>query len=249
MPVIEFDQVTFHYEETRRGIVDVCLSIEAGEFVLIVGPNGSGKTTLLRHMNGLLLPDAGIVKVEGRSVSEDMMGARQAVGMVFQDSDSQIVGDTVAEDVMFGPQNLGFDQSEIHRRVLDALATVGMTDFSEHRTSALSGGEKRRLAIAAVLAMAPKVLVFDEPFSDLDYFGVRQILRQIVDLHAAGYTILLTTHDLEKVIGHADRLIIMKDGRIVRDGPAAGLLKEVEKFGVREPCASRFGAGAASWLI
>jgi biotin transport system ATP-binding protein len=248
MDIIEIQRLTYRYDDTRRGVEDIHFSIQRGEFVVIVGPNGSGKTTLLRHLNGLLTPDSGSVHIDGMDVMENIADARQMVGMVFQDADSQIVGETVWEDVSFGPENLGLDRKEIDCRVSRALDAVGLGGASEQRTYTLSGGEKRRLVIAGVLAMDPKILVFDEPFSDLDYTGVKQVLEQIVALHRAGYTVILTTHDLEKVIDHAGRLMIMQDGRIVRDGSPPALVKDLERFGVREPCLSRIGAGMGTWL-
>ena len=168
--------------------------------------------------------------------------------MVFQDADSQIVGETVYEDVAFGPQNLRLDHREIDRRVAGALKSVGLAEISKQRPHLLSGGEKRRLAIAGVLAMQPRVIVFDEPFSSLDYPGVRQVLQQILALHRCGHTIVVTTHDLEKVIAHANRLLLMHRGRVVRDGSPGEVMTEVENFGVRQPCAMRLGQEVASWL-
>jgi biotin transport system ATP-binding protein len=170
------------------------------------------------------------------------------VGMVFQDSDSQIVGETVFDDVAFGPENLCLDKHEVKRRVIKSLKAVDLINMADQRPHLLSGGEKRRLAVAGVLAMEPKVIVFDEPFSDLDYPGVRQVLNQILSLHKTGHTILLSTHDLEKVIAHADRLIIMSRGKIVMDDEPEKIINNVEAFGVRQPCASRFGMKIESWL-
>jgi len=170
------------------------------------------------------------------------------VGMVFQDPDSQIVGETVCDDVAFGPENLCLDRSEVKRRVSRTLKVVGLLDFEDQKPHLLSGGEKRRLAIAGILAMEPKVLVFDEPFSSLDYPGVKQVLKQIISLHRSGHTILVAVHDLEKVIAHVDRLVIMKDGKVVKDGMPSQLLGELEAFGIREPCASRLGMEVQSWL-
>jgi len=216
--------------------------------VVVAGPNGSGKTTFIRHLNGLLKPTAGRVLLDGVSVSRDVVRARQLVGMVFQDPDSQIVGETVYDDVAFGPENLFLDRTEINKRVADSLQAAGLSHLAEERPHLLSGGEKRRLVIAGILAMRPRVIIFDEPFSSLDYPGVRQVLRQIVWLHQSGHTILVTTHDLEKVIAHADRLILLSEGRIVRDGLPDKVMKETERFGVREPCVSRLGLEVGSWL-
>ncbi len=199
-------------------------------------------------MNGLLLPTAGCIKVAGVSVQKDLLRARRLVGMMFQDADSQIVGETVYADVAFGPENLRLDHAQIRKRVALALEAVGLKDFAEQRPHLLSGGEKRRLAIAGILAMQPKVIAFDEPFASLDYPGVKQVLKQILSLHRAGHTILVITHDLEKVIAHADRLIIMQQGKIVRDGVPREVVSDVETFGVRAPCASHLGLEVRTWL-
>lgn len=248
MNIIEFENVNHYFADGSVGVANISLSIGEGEFVVLTGKNGSGKTTLLQHLNGLLQPDSGTIKISGVPVSQDLSRARRIVGMVFQNADSQIVGETVFEDVAFGPENLCLGRNEIGLRVSKALACVGLEDIADNRPHLLSGGEKRRLSIAGVLAMEPKVIVLDEPFSSLDYPGVRQVLEQILYLHRAGHTILLATHDLEKVISHADRLIIMCDGRIVRDGRPDTVIKETERFGVREPCASRLGMEIKSWL-
>jgi biotin transport system ATP-binding protein len=248
MDIIEIENLSHRFTDGRFGIEDINLSIREGSLVIIAGLNGSGKTTLLRHLNGLLLPTAGTVRLAGISVTQDLLKARQFVGMMFQDADSQIVGETVYEDVAFGPENLRLDRAQIQRRVLSALQAVGMSDLAHQRPHLLSGGEKRRLAIAGILAMEPRVIVFDEPFSSLDFPGVKQVLEHILALHALGHTILVTTHDLEKIIAHADRLILMHGGKIVRDGIPADIINDVESFGVRKPCAFRLGLGAESWL-
>ena len=248
MKIIEINNLSHQFEDGSYGIRDINLSIQEGSFVIISGPNGSGKTTLMRHLNGLLLPSSGNVKLAGHPVSENVVKARQFVGMMFQDADSQIVGETVYDDVAFGPENLCLDRVEIKNRVTGALKTAGLTELSEQRPHLLSGGEKRRLAIAGILAMNPRVIVFDEPFASLDYPGVQQVLRYIVDLHRSGRTILMVTHDLEKVIAHADRLVVMQNGQIVKDGLPHTILPEVEKFGIRQPCDARLGVELRSWL-
>ncbi|MBW2568376.1 MAG: ABC transporter ATP-binding protein [Deltaproteobacteria bacterium] len=248
MNILEIENISHRFSDGTLGIGCINLTIREGEFVVIAGSNGSGKTTFLRHLNGLLLPDTGVVRIAGVSVSDDIVRARQIVGMVFQDSDSQIVGETVYDDVAFGPENLCLNKSEVKKRVSEALKSVGLEDLADQRPYLLSGGEKRRLAVAGILAMKPRVVVFDEPFSSLDYPGTKQVLNQIVSLHKSGHTILVTTHDLEKVIAIADRLIIMEDGRVVMDGLPEDIIMNVEAFGVREPCASRLGMKIDSWL-
>jgi len=248
MNIIEIENLSHRFADGTFGIEDISLNIRQGSFVVIAGLNGSGKTTLLRHLNGLLLPTSGTVRLAGISVERNLLQARQLVGMMFQDADSQIVGETVYEDVAFGPENLRLERDMVQARVQMALRAVGLSALAHKRPHLLSGGEKRRLAIAGILAMGPRVIVFDEPFSSMDYPGVKQILQQILVLHRSGHTIIVTTHDLEKIIAHADRLILMHGGKIVRDGEPAAIMTDVEAFGVRKPCTFRMGLEAESWL-
>jgi biotin transport system ATP-binding protein len=246
--IIEIENLSHRFADGTMGLKNINLSIPEGAFVIIAGMNGSGKSTLLRHLNGLLLPTSGTVYLSGVSVSENLARSRQMVGMLFQDADSQIVCETVFDDVAFGPENLRLGHGEVEHRVIRALKTVGLVDHRNKSPYLLSGGEKRRLAIAGVLAMEPKVLIFDEPFSSLDYPGVKQVLRQILSLHESGRTILVAAHDLDNIIAYADRLVIMKDGNIVRNGLPAQLLGELEVFGIRKPSASQLGVKIQSWL-
>lgn len=248
MAIIQTTDLTHRYADGSQGLAGVTLSFKEGEFTVIAGANGSGKTTFLRHLNGLLFPESGSVTVCGKSVREDPTGARRQVGMVFQDADSQIVGETVYDDTAFGPENLALDHRVINERVTKALDDVALGGFEEKSPHHLSGGEKRRLAIAGVLAMTPRVLLMDEPFSNLDYPATRLVLQQILDLHEAGHTIIITTHDLEKVIGHAQRLIVMAEGTVVRDGKPAEVVEDIECFGIRPPCSLQMGRGIQPWL-
>ena len=204
---------------------------------------------LLKHLNGLVNPESGEVLISGISVSKDGLAARKKVGMVFQDADSQIVGDTVLDDVAFGPENLRLDRSEINSRVRRALATVNLTGLEDKSPHNLSGGEKRRLAIAGVLAMMPEVLVLDEPFSNLDYPATRTVLDHIRQLHEAGHTIIIATHDLEKVVSCANRIVVMEHGRVVQDGIPADVVNGTESFGIRPPCSVMLGQGIKEWLL
>ncbi len=248
MNIIEINNLSHRFSDGTVGIEEINLTIQQGDFVVIAGRNGSGKTTLLRHLNGLLHPCSGTINVAGLDVAGNLKRIRQIVGMVFQDADSQIVGETVYDDAAFGPENLCLTPARIKRRTVSALGAVGLTHLAGQRPHLLSGGEKRRLAIAGILAMHPKVLVFDEPFSNLDYPGVQQVLQEIITLHGKGHTIVFSTHDLEKVIAHADRLIIMEKGKIVRDGVPEKTILAVENFGIRLPCAFRDHGDNLSWL-
>ena len=247
MHVIEASHLHYRFPDGSPGINDVSLNIEAGEFTIIIGANGSGKTTLLKHFNGLIIPDSGTVSIRGLEVKKNVSAVRKQVGMVFQDADSQIVGDSVYDDVAFGPENLRLDRAEIDRRVEQALFDVGLDGFEKKSPHNLSGGEKRLLAIAGVLAMKPQVILLDEPFSNLDYSATCTVLKQIVKLHGMGHVIVITTHDLEKVISCVGRVIIMQKGQIVGDGSPEEVIHGIERFGVRPPCSVQLGMGIQAW--
>ncbi len=241
-------ELSHRFRDGKLALDRVNLSIKEGELVLLAGRNGSGKTVLAKHFNGLLIPTSGEILFEGVPVRKNLLHVRQRVGIVFQNPDSQIVGQTVEEDVAFGPRNLRLPNDEIARRVDEALESTGLTGSRDARPYNLSGGEKRRLAIASVLAMKPSLLVLDEPFSNLDYPAVRQVLGRIVRLHAEGKTIVLITHELEKALAHATRLVVMENGAIRCDGEPAAVLDRVEEFGIRKPRVTARGIGELTWL-
>jgi biotin transport system ATP-binding protein len=248
MAIIEISALTHVFADGYVGLAGINLHIERGSFVLLAGANGAGKSTLLRHFNGLLLPSAGEVRVAGVSVAADPRHARRLVGMVFQDADSQIVGETVRDDAAFGPENLCWPEKKIAQSVDAALDLLGLQELGERSPHLLSGGEKRRLAIAGVLAMEPEVIVLDEPFANLDYQGIRQVLGHLVALHASGRTLVVCVHDLEKVLAHGERLLLMAGGKIVADGLPEAVAAGAEPYGVRVPAALRLGGRVESWL-
>lgn len=248
MNILEIVNLSHFFPDGSCGVENINLSIKKGEFVVIGGQNGSGKTTLCRHLNGLLNPTSGEVLLNGESIQKDIRKTRQTVGMVFQNADMQIVGETVYSDISFGPENLSLPRDEINNRVDAAINDVGLTALRDHKPHTLSGGEKRKLAIAGILVMLPRVIIFDEPFSNLDYPGSRQVLKQIINLHRTGHTIIIITHELEKVIAQADRLVVMQRGRIVQSGSPAGIIMDVEQYGIRMPCSVKLGKGVVSWL-
>lgn len=235
MSLIELRGVSHRFRDGTLGLDSVSLAIERGEFVLVAGRNGSGKTVLVRHMNGLMPPTTGEVLVDEVPAAADGVHARRLVGMVFQDAEAQIVGETVFEDAAFGPRNLGLDESAVRVRVRRELERMGLADRAASPSHVLSGGEKRRLSIAAVLTMDPQALVLDEPLEALDYPGAVAVLQALTRLHAEGRTLIVVTHDLGQIAAHATRLLLMERGRVVRDGSPAALLPEVESFGVRRP--------------
>jgi cobalt transport protein ATP-binding subunit len=246
--MIEIRNLHHQYPDGTRALRGVNLTVRDGEFLLLCGPNGSGKTTLIRLISGLLQPTSGSVSINGL----DQQGSRKLlgtlVGMVFQDSDSQIVGETVREDVAFGPENMGLPREEIELRVNRALQVMDLEGLTEKPCYLLSGGEKRRVAIAGVLAMKPRVILFDEPFSHLDYPGVQEVLRHLIHLHREGHTLVVTTHDVEKVIAHADRLAIISRGELKAVGPPEEIVADLSRFGIRPPCYALLGTRKISWL-
>ena len=244
MALLEAKNLTHIFPDSTIGINDISLKIYPGEFVIIAGANGSGKTVFVRHLNGLLTPTKGSVLLDGEPISKNITAARKRVGLIFQDSHSQIVGQTVAEDVAFGPENLNLPRSQVEETVTQALAATGLLDLAAKSPHALSGGQKRKLAIAGVLAMKPDIIILDEPFTGLDYSGVIQIIRQMLTMHQAGHTIMLITHELEKVLAHATRLILFFNGRLAEDGQPKEVITYAEKYDIRKP----LQAGEATWL-
>lgn len=220
---------------SQAALRNVSLEIEDGELVGIIGPTGSGKSTLIQHFNGLLKPDSGKVFVDGVDLTlkdTQLRLIRQKVGMVFQYPEHQLFGETVLEDVGFGPRNIGLSDEDVIQRVREALAYVGL-DFEAIKDKSpfeLSGGQKRRVAIAGVLAMRPAVLVLDEPTAGLDPEGREEILAEISQLHNDGITVVLVTHSMEDIARLATRLIVMDRGTVALDGTPVEVFREVARL-------------------
>lgn len=217
---ISFDHVSFTYKTDAPCVLDdICLDIESGQFVAVLGANGSGKSTLAKHINALLVPTSGHVTVGGLDTHDerDVFAIRESAGMVFQNPDNQAVASVVRDDVAFGPENLGLAPDEIRARVEEALATVAMQDHALDEIESLSGGQKQRIAIAGVLAMRPRILILDEPGAMLDARGRRGITRVAHELNADGMTVVLITHFMEDALG-ADHVIVLDRGRIALEG-------------------------------
>ena len=235
--MIRTDALSFSYpvEEGQRrttALEDVTLSIEKGSFVVVLGHNGSGKSTLAKHFNAVLLPSGGAVYVEGMNTQDEdlLLEIRRRVGMVFQNPDNQIVANVVEEDVAFAPENLGVPTAEIRRRVDDALAAVGMTEFARHAPHLLSGGQKQRIAIAGVLAMEPECIVLDEATAMLDPAGRREVLDTVHRLNRQrGITVVHITHHMSEA-EDADRVIVMNDGVVAMDGTPRDIFSRVEEL-------------------
>ena len=226
---------TFRYGEGAPAVDGVSLTVADGEFLVLAGPNGSGKTTLVRGFNGLLSPDSGEISVNGHPVADDLVAARTAVGMVFQDPRDGFVAATVGADVAFGPENLGLDRAEIDRRVTDALAAVDLDGRRDERLRELSGGEQARAAIAGALAMEPAYLVLDEPLAGLDWPSRESVRSHLTRLHGDGTGLIVVTHDLRDLHDAPDRVIGLRDGRVAVDDDPATALDAVAELGVRDP--------------
>ncbi|MBF0099730.1 MAG: ABC transporter ATP-binding protein [Desulfobacterales bacterium] len=230
--MLDIQNVTHRFTDGTVGISNINLTIKKGEFIVIVGHNGSGKTTLLRHLNGLLYPNQGKIILNGKSIAKDTKRARRMVGMVFQEVDSQIIGDTVYEDVAFGPENLGLDANLVNERVKNALIAMDMDHLEHKKTHLLSGGEKRRLAIAGILSMSTEIIVLDEPFSNLDFPSTTQLISYLNRLHKQGITVIIATHDIEKILDYTDRIIIMDQGRMVKFGFPQDMIQDLAAYGL-----------------
>lgn len=246
--ILETKNLTHVFADETVGITNVNLKIYKGDFLILAGANGSGKTVLTRHLNGLLKPTSGSVHFNQMPIEKKLKHVRQNVGLIFQDSDSQFIGQTVAEDVAFGPINLNLPADEVEKIVKTSLESVGLDHFMMQRPSNLSGGQKRKLAVAGVLAMKPTVVMFDEPFTGLDYPGVKQVLAQILSLHGSGHTIVVITHELEKVLAHANRLVVMHQGNVVIDGKPTDVLDKATAYGIRYPLKEGERVEELTWL-
>lgn len=219
-------------ESITTALDHVDLDVKEGQFIAILGHNGSGKSTLAKHINALLSASEGTIWVDGMDVSEEenVIPVRRSAGMVFQNPDNQIIASVVEEDVGFGPENIGVPTDEIWQRVDHALATVGMTKYRTHSPNKLSGGQKQRVAIAGVVAMEPKCIVFDEPTAMLDPNGRKEVIATAHELNKKkGVTILLITHYMEEVVD-ADYVYVMEKGQIIMDGTPREIFSRVEEL-------------------
>lgn len=239
--IIKFENVSFSYpnDEQENGmyaVKNLSFEINEGEFVAILGHNGSGKSTSAKLINMILTPNEGHIYVDGKDITdesmteEDVLEVRKKVGMVFQNPDNQIVATIVEEDVAFGPENLGVEPTEIRKRVDEALKIVNMSEYARHAPHKLSGGQKQRVAIAGIIAMKPKCIIFDESTAMLDPMGRKDVMNTILRLNREeGITVILITHYMNEAI-EADRVLVMKDGERYLKGKPNEVFCQVEKL-------------------
>ena len=248
--MIECRGVSFSYDGAVSALDGVDLNIEDGEFFCILGGNGSGKSTFAKHLDALLQPDAGTVRINGMDASDPELvyDIRSTAGMVFQNPDDQLVATLVEDDVAFGPENLGVPSAQIAQRVREALKGVGLVGFERHETHALSGGQKQRVALAGVLAMEPEVLVLDEPMAGLDPAARRDFLGLIDRLHREGLTVVMVSHSMDDLANCCDRIVVMNEGAVFAEGTPAQVFAhadELKSIGLGVPAAQRMALALA----
>ena len=242
--IVKVNNVSFEYitdEITHKAIENLTLEVKRGEFVAIIGHNGSGKSTLSKNLNAILLPSEGNILIDNLDTRDDnnLWDIRQTAGMVFQNPDNQIVATIVEEDVAFGPENLGIEPKEIRQRVEDSLKSVGMYELRDRQPHLLSGGQKQRVAIAGIIAMRPKCIIFDEATAMLDPSGRKEVMKTIKRLNKEeSITTLHITHFMEEAV-QADRVIVMEKGKKVLEGTPREVFSKIEMLrgiGLDVPC-------------
>lgn len=219
--ILEVKDLYYNYPDGTQAIKGIDFEVEEGQMISILGPNGAGKSTFFLHFNGIIEPTSGEIIIEGKKLEYDkksLLEARAKVGVVFQNPDDQLFAPTVFEDVAFGPMNMGLPEDEVKRRVEEALDVVGMAEYSQKAPHHLSGGQKKRVAIAGILSMRPKVMVLDEPTSGLDPNGASAIMQLLYDLNSEGMTIIVSTHDVDLVPMYSDNIHVLRKGKILKKG-------------------------------
>ena len=219
--IIETVNLNFKYQDGTKALNNVSLKIEKGKKISFLGVNGSGKSTLFLNFNGILKPSSGKVFYDGNEIKYNrasLYTLRKNIGIVFQDPDNQLFSASVYQEVSFGPMNLKLDEDEVRKRVDVALANTGMIEFSDKAVHFLSYGQKKRVAIADIIAMKPEIIILDEPTSSLDPKHSKQIVQIFDELNEEGMTVILSTHDVELAYAWSDYIFVMKDGEIIREG-------------------------------
>ena len=233
--ILELEKVSKIFPDGTEALKEISFSLQQGDFCIIGGANGSGKSVLMSLIAKLEKPTSGKI-------------TSQYAGLVFQEADSQILGETPLEDVCYSLTNIGLKPAAAKEKAIKLLEKVGLEEKSQANARTLSGGEKRRLAVASVLALEPEIIIFDEPFANLDWLSVKQLCNLLLELKNQGKTIILLTHEIEKILGIANKLIILHKGKLVFDGtPEEGLKENLEQFGIKNPLTEYKKIGDLFW--
>jgi len=243
--VIKTENMSFTYPDGTPALQNINMEILEGERAAIIGSNGAGKSTLFSHFNGILRPTSGLIKIDGEPASykkDDLIKIRQKVGMVFQNPDDQLFSPTVEEDVAFGPMNLGLPDEEVEKRVEESLEAVGMNGSERKAPHHLSGGQKKRVAIAGILAMKPDIMVLDEPTTGLDPHGVEQVMDILYDLNLKkNMSIIISSHDVEMVTEFATKIFVLHGGEIIHQGTPEDIFNDpdtIRRARLKQPTAA-----------
>jgi len=230
-PIIQTGNMCYTYPDGTEALNNINMEIKEGERAAIVGSNGAGKSTLFQHFNGILRPTSGLIKIDGEKINykkNELIKIRNKVGIVFQNPDDQLFAPTVAEDVAFGPMNLGLPIDEVDKRVEESLEMVGMSGLGKKAPHHLSGGQKKRVAIAGILAMKPEIMVLDEPTTGLDPKGVDQVMNILYKLNQEDMSIIVASHDVEMVTQFADKIFVLHQGEIIGQGNPEEIFNDYE---------------------
>lgn len=239
--LLRLEHVCFRYEDKFPALKDVSITFQRGERIVVLGNNGAGKSTFFLCCNGILHPQSGEIFLKGQKMSgtkEDVRRLRQTVGLVFQEPDTQIIAGTVGSEVSFGPMNLGLDRQEVELRITRSLARMNLEGYENRAPHYLSGGEKKRVSIADILAMEPDMILLDEPTASLDPENVALLERTLEELNEAGITLVVSTHDVDFAYGFARRAVVLSQGEIIRDGEIEEVFRDEEvlkKAGLKKP--------------
>lgn len=226
--LLEIQDLSFAYED-KQVLKDICVTVEKGEKIAVMGSNGAGKSTFFLNLNGVLQSDQGKIFLDGNKIGKKDFGKlHEKVGFVFQDADSQIIASNVKAEISFGPMNLGLPGDEVLRRVKSAITYMNLEDFTDRAPHYLSGGEKKRVSIADILAMESEILIFDEPMAALDPVNAENVEQVLSRLHNDGKTLLIATHDVDFAYRFADRVLVFSDGEIIADGTPLQIFQQKE---------------------
>lgn len=244
MALLEIKELVKTFPNGTEALRDVSFSIDKGDFVVLAGSNGSGKSVLMSIIASLEVPSKGSVKINSKENE-----VSSYIGLVFQDADAQIMGETPVEDISFGLKNLGYKKEQINQITQRVLEQTGLQEKKDAPARLLSGGEKRRLSIAGILAMNADILIFDEPFANLDYSGIKSVNLILKELKEQGKTIIVLTHELEKILALANRFIVLEKGQIKFDGlPFDGLKENLSQWGIHNPLCSATNLDDLLWI-